>query len=388
MPQDTLNYPELALQIKQWANELGFADAAICDIDLSQYESQLQRWLDLGYHGEMSFMAEHGTKRSRPNELVPGTVRVIALKMHYLPPDAGFAKTLNDPNKAYISRYALGRDYHKLMRNRIKKLGQRISDHVSELGFRPFVDSAPVLERQLAEKAGLGFIGKHSLLIDKKAGSWFFLGELFIDIPLPVDDPENNESSQGECGKCVACITMCPTGAIVEPFVIDARKCISYLTIELKGAIPLEYRSAMGNRIYGCDDCQLICPWNRYGEITEEADFYAREQLKDKDLLSLFSWDEQTFLKHTEGSPIRRIGHQRWLRNIAIALGNAPYSEETVTALTEKLTLGDELVNEHIQWALAEQERKRSMIAVAIIPTEKKTQRLIRAVQKGLPRDA
>ena len=386
MPQDTLNYPELAQQIKQWACELGFADAAICDIDLHQHEAQLQRWLELGYHGEMSFMAEHGTKRSRPDELVPGTVRVIALKMHYLPPDAGFAKTLNAPHKAYISRYALGRDYHKLMRNRIKKLGQRISEHVEQLGFRPFVDSAPVLERQLAQKAGLGFIGKNSLLIDKKAGSWFFLGELFIDIPLPVDDPTRNESSHADCGNCVACMTMCPTGAIVEPYVVDARKCISYLTIELKGAIPIQYRQAMGNRIYGCDDCQLICPWNRYGEITAQTDFHAREQLKDQDLLSLFAWDEATFLKHTEGSPIRRIGHQRWLRNIAVALGNAPYDEQIVTALNNKLALGDELVNEHIRWALGEQERKQ--LTIDVIELDKKTQRLIRAVQKGLPRDA
>ncbi|WP_105264861.1 tRNA epoxyqueuosine(34) reductase QueG [Pseudoalteromonas sp. T1lg76] len=388
MPQDTINYPELAQQIKQWASELGFADAAICDIDLRQHEAQLQRWLDLGYHGEMNFMAEHGTKRSRPDELVPGTQRVISLKMHYLPPDAGFAKTLKDPNLAYISRYALGRDYHKLMRNRIKKLGERISEQVESLGFRPFVDSAPVLERQLAAKAGLGFTGKHSLIIDKQAGSWFFLGELFVDIPLPVDDPTERSASQGDCGNCVACMTMCPTGAIVEPFVVDARKCISYLTIELKGAIPEQYRQAMGNRIYGCDDCQLICPWNRYGQITAEQDFHARAQLRDKSLLALFAWDEATFLKNTEGSPIRRIGHQRWLRNIAVALGNAPYDQAIVQALEEQLDEVDDLVGEHIQWALAQQQRKAQAIEVKVISTQKKTQRLVRAVEKGLVRDA
>ncbi|WP_105214858.1 tRNA epoxyqueuosine(34) reductase QueG [Pseudoalteromonas sp. T1lg22] len=388
MPQDTINYPELAQQIKQWASELGFADAAICDIDLRQHEAQLRRWLDLGYHGEMNFMAEHGTKRSRPDELVPGTQRVISLKMHYLPPDAGFAKTLKDPNLAYISRYALGRDYHKLMRNRIKKLGERISEQVESLGFRPFVDSAPVLERQLAAKAGLGFTGKHSLIIDKQAGSWFFLGELFVDIPLPVDDPTERLASQGDCGNCVACMTMCPTGAIVEPFVVDARKCISYLTIELKGAIPEQYRQAMGNRIYGCDDCQLICPWNRYGQITAEQDFHARAQLRDKSLLALFAWDEATFLKNTEGSPIRRIGHQRWLRNIAVALGNAPYDQAIVQALEEQLDEVDDLVGEHIQWALAQQQRKAQAIEVKVISTQKKTQRLVRAVEKGLVRDA
>ncbi|WP_105187961.1 tRNA epoxyqueuosine(34) reductase QueG [Pseudoalteromonas sp. T1lg48] len=388
MPQDTINYPELAQQIKQWASELGFADAAICDIDLRQHEAQLQRWLDLGYHGEMNFMAEHGTKRSRPDELVPGTQRVISLKMHYLPPDAGFAKTLKDPNLAYISRYALGRDYHKLMRNRIKKLGQRISEQVENLGFRPFVDSAPVLERQLAAKAGLGFTGKHSLIIDKQAGSWFFLGELFVDIPLPVDDPAERQASLGDCGNCVACMTMCPTGAIVEPFVVDARKCISYLTIELKGAIPERYRQAMGNRIYGCDDCQLICPWNRYGQITAEQDFHARAQLRDQSLLTLFNWDEATFLKNTEGSPIRRIGHQRWLRNIAVALGNAPYDKTIVQALEARLSEVDELVSEHIHWALTQQQNKAQAIEVKVISTEKKTQRLIRAVEKGLVRDA
>ena len=371
------DYKQLALDIKKWALELGFSEAGITDIDLSKHEAQLQRWLDLGYHGEMDYMAAHGMKRARPEELVPGTVRVISVKMNYLPPDASFAKTLKNTDKAYISRYALGRDYHKLMRNRIKQLGQKIEQHVGQLGFRPFVDSAPVLERQLAEKAGLGWQGKHSLLINKEAGSWFFLGELFVDIPLPIDQPNEFEG----CGKCVACITLCPTGAIVEPYVVDARKCISYLTIELQGSIPEQYRPLLGNRIYGCDDCQLVCPWNRYGQITDEADFHPRKQLKDKDLLELFSWDETTFLKNTEGSPIRRIGHERWRRNIAVGLGNAQFKQTIVDALNATRDGSTDMVKEHIDWALAQQQTKQQTLL-------RKTARLIRIVEKGLPRDA
>ena len=373
----TPDYKQLALDIKRWGLELGFDEVGITDIDLSKHEAQLQRWLDLGYHGEMEYMAAHGMKRARPAELVPGTVRVISVKMNYLPPDASFAKSLKNNNKAYISRYALGRDYHKLMRNRIKQLGQKIEQHVDQLGFRPFVDSAPVLERQLAEKAGLGWRGKHSLLINKEAGSWFFLGELFVDIPLPIDKPNEFEG----CGKCVACITLCPTGAIVEPYVVDARKCISYLTIELQGSIPEQYRPLLGNRVYGCDDCQLVCPWNRYGQITDETDFHPRKQLKDKDLLELFSWDEATFLKNTEGSPIRRIGHERWRRNIAVGLGNAHFSQTIVDALTTTRTQSSAMVIEHIDWALQQQLSKQSQQL-------RKTARLIRIVEKGLPRDA
>ena len=373
----TPDYKQLALDIKKWALELGFSEAGITDIDLSKHEAQLQRWLDLGYHGEMEYMAAHGMKRARPAELVPGTVRVVSVKMNYLPPDASFAKTLKNTDKAYISRYALGRDYHKLMRNRIKQLGQKIEQHVDQLGFRPFVDSAPVLERQLAEKAGLGWQGKHSLLINKEAGSWFFLGELFVDIPLPIDKPNEFEG----CGKCVACITLCPTGAIVEPYVVDARKCISYLTIELQGSIPEQYRPLLGNRVYGCDDCQLVCPWNRYGQITDETDFHPRKQLKDKDLLELFSWDEATFLKNTEGSPIRRIGHERWRRNIAVGLGNAQFNQTIVDALTATRDDSTELVKEHIDWALEQQHSKQEKLL-------RKTARLIRIVEKGLPRDA
>ncbi|WP_372761309.1 tRNA epoxyqueuosine(34) reductase QueG [Pseudoalteromonas sp.] len=377
MSDATPNYEKLAQQIKQWGQALGFSEVGITDIDLSKHEAQLQRWLDAGYHGSMDYMAAHGMKRARPAELVPGTQRVISVKMNYLPPDAGFAKTLKNPEKAYISRYALGRDYHKLMRNRLKKLGQKIEQEIGGYGFRPFVDSAPVLERQLAEKAGLGWRGKHSLLINKQAGSWFFLGELFVDLPLPIDNPNEFEG----CGKCVACITLCPTGAIVEPYVVDARKCISYLTIELQGPIPEQYRPLLGNRVYGCDDCQLVCPWNRYGQLTDEADFHPRTQLKDQDLLALFSWDEATFLKNTEGSPIRRIGHERWLRNLAVGLGNAEFSPAIIHALEAKRLDCSELVLEHIEWALQQQnDKQREKL--------RKTARLIRIVEKGLPRDA
>ncbi|OHU89066.1 MULTISPECIES: tRNA epoxyqueuosine(34) reductase QueG [Pseudoalteromonas] len=377
MTTDSINYIELAEKIKQWGKALGFADVGITDIDLSAHEEQLQRWLDHSYHGDMEYMAAHGMKRARPDELVPGTQRVISVRMNYLPPDASFAKALANKSTAYISRYALGRDYHKVMRNRLKQLGQKISSEVEPLGYRPFVDSAPVLERQLAEKAGLGWRGKNSLLIQKQAGSWFFLGELFVDIPLPVDQKDPFEG----CGKCNACITLCPTGAIIEPYVVDARKCISYLTIELQGAIPEQYRSLIGNRIYGCDDCQLVCPWNRYGQLTKEQDFMARTQLKDRSLIELFMWDEATFLKVTEGNPIRRIGHQRWLRNLAVGLGNADYDESIVEALEKRLEDASDLVKEHINWALKQQSHKQQQ-------TQRKQARLIRIIEKGLPRDA
>ncbi|WP_419555133.1 tRNA epoxyqueuosine(34) reductase QueG [Pseudoalteromonas luteoviolacea] len=372
----TINYTELAEKIKCWGKELGFAEVGITDIDLSEHEKQLQRWLDLGYHGEMEYMAAHGMKRARPAELVPGTKSIVSVKMNYLPPDASFARALKNSTTAYISRYALGRDYHKVLRNRLKKLGQRIEQEVGQYGFRPFVDSAPVLERQIAEKAGLGWRGKNSLLIHKQAGSWFFLGELFVDLPLPADDKKVEEG----CGKCNACISLCPTGAIVEPYVVDARRCISYLTIELQGAIPEEFRPLLGNRIYGCDDCQLVCPWNRFGQLTEEADFHPRKTLKDRELLELFAWDEATFLKNTEGSPIRRIGHERWQRNLAVGLGNANYDAQIVTVLNEKLPHVSDLVQEHIQWAIDQQHLKQH--------DERKKARLIRIVEKGLPRDA
>ncbi len=376
----SIDYNALALQIKQWGKELGFQHVGICDVDLSQHEAQLQRWLDAGYHGDMDWMARHGMMRARPHELLPGTVRVISVRMNYLPPNAEFAQTLKNPDKAYISRYSLGRDYHKLIRNRLKKLGQNIEQVVGQFGHRPFVDSAPILERPLAEQSGLGWTGKHSLILSQEAGSWFFLGELLIDLPLPVDTAETNQ-----CGKCVACITSCPTGAIVEEGVVDARRCISYLTIEFDGVIPEEFREKIGNRIYGCDDCQLVCPFNRFSDITEEADYHCRDNLYQQDLLVLFDWNEAAFLKNTEGSAIRRIGHTQWLRNITIALGNAPYQPAIINALTEKLGL-NEMLDVHLEWALAQQQQKRAEVNLEILPT--KTKRLVRIIEKGLPRDA
>ena len=318
-------------------------------------------------------MARHGMMRARPHELLPGTLRVISVRLNYMPPDALIVSTMQDPNNAYISRYATGRDYHKMMRNRLKKLGQKIETQVEGLSARPFVDSAPVMERPLAEKAGLGWVGKHSLIINKDAGSFFFLGELLVNIPLPVSKPVEEN-----CGSCVACITICPTQAIVEPYVIDGRRCLSYITIEKFGEIPLEFRKPMGNRIYGCDDCQLICPWNKYTQASDEDDFRPRKDLHSPQLLELFSWSEVSFLKRTEGSPIRRIGHERWLRNIAVALGNAPYSLEIVQALEEKRKETSELVQEHIDWALEQQGEKNAMVS-------RKTKRMLNAVARGMP---
>ncbi|WP_312665123.1 tRNA epoxyqueuosine(34) reductase QueG [Pantoea sp. CTOTU49201] len=375
-----LDLQQLAQQIKQWGRDLGFQQVGICDTDLSAEEPKLQAWLDKQYHGEMDWMARHGMMRARPHELLPGTLRVISVRMNYLPAKAAFASTLKNPQLGYVSRYALGRDYHKVLRNRLKKLGEMIQAHCGELNFRPFVDSAPILERPIAAKAGLGWTGKHSLILNREAGSWFFLGELLIDLPLPVDQPQEEQ-----CGRCVACITICPTSAIVEPYVVDARRCISYLTIELEGAIPEEFRPLIGNRIYGCDDCQLICPWNRYGQLTDEDDFSPRAVLHAPPLTELFKWDEAKFLRITEGSAIRRIGHLRWLRNIAVALGNAPWTEENMAAL-ESRSGEHPLLDEHIEWAIAQQLQKRAAQAVEVQPAKK--QRLVRAVEKGLPRDA
>ncbi|ORM83365.1 tRNA epoxyqueuosine(34) reductase QueG [Pantoea deleyi] len=379
-----MSYPldlhQLAQQIKQWGAELGFQQVGITDTDLSAEEPRLQAWLDKQYHGEMEWMARHGMMRARPHELLPGTLRVISVRMNYLPAKAAFASTLKNPRLGYVSRYALGRDYHKVLRNRLKKLGEMIQEHCGALNFRPFVDSAPLLERPLAAKAGLGWTGKHSLILNREAGSWFFLGELLIDIPLPVDTPQPEQ-----CGRCVACMTICPTGAIVEPYVVDARRCISYLTIELEGAIPEAFRPLMGNRIYGCDDCQLICPWNRYGQLSDESDFSPRAALHAPELIDLFQWDETKFLRITEGSAIRRIGHLRWLRNIAVALGNAPWSADIMPVLERRLG-ESELLDEHIQWAIAQQQQKREQLVVDVQPAQQK--RLVRAVEKGLPRDA
>ena len=338
----------LAGNIKHWSAELGFQQAGIADVDLSQDEAHLRDWLAQGQHGRMEYMARHGDKRSRPAELQPGTLRVISVRMDYgTDDDAAAWNTLQDGTRAYVARYALGRDYHKLMRARLQKLADRISAEAGVFGYRVFVDSAPVLERALARNAGLGWIGKNACLINKGAGSWFFLGEIFTDLPLPLD-----EEASAHCGTCSRCIDICPTQAIVAPNRVDARRCISYLTIELKGSIPEEFRAAIGNRIFGCDDCQLVCPWNKFAKRFDEPDFRARNQLDEASLSDLFGWTESEFLARTEGSAIRRTGHENWLRNIAVALGNAPTTAVTIDALEARAGDPSDLVREHVAWAL------------------------------------
>jgi len=342
-------------QLHSRASELGFQQLEIGDIDLSNHETYFLNWLDKNFHGDMDYMARHGTKRSRPAELEPGTLRVISVRMDYFPPEAvSIRKILGNARLGYISRYALGRDYHKLIRNRLQKLASWMQSQIGDFGYRVFTDSAPILEKALAENAGLGWIGKHSNLLNREAGSWFFLGEIYTDLPLPT----STNPTVNHCGSCQACIDICPTQAIVEPYVVDARRCISYLTIELKDSIPLEFRKAMGNRIYGCDDCQLVCPWNRFSKPSAEQDFQVRHGLDAPQLLDLFAWNENDFLKNMEGSAIRRIGYMQWLRNIAIALGNAPYSETIIQALNHKRAAVTDMVQEHIDWALAEQSSK------------------------------
>jgi epoxyqueuosine reductase len=341
----------LANDIRRWGEGLGFQQIGFSDIDLRQAESRLARWLDKNFHGEMSYMSRHGAKRSRPELLVPGTLSVISARLDYLTDDQENAKALLDhPHKAYVSRYALGRDYHKVLRRRLRALARRIEERIKPLGYRIFVDSAPVLEKPLAEKAGLGWIGKHTNLIHQDAGSWFFLGELYTDIDLPADQPEPDH-----CGTCRACIDVCPTGAIVGPYELDARRCISYLTIELKGEIPIEYRKLIGNRIYGCDDCQLFCPWNKFAVRTDESDFAPRHELDAAELIDLFSWSEEAWLRKTEGSAIRRISYAQWLRNIAVALGNADRNAQIVEALRARQDSDWPMVNAHVQWALDQQ---------------------------------
>lgn len=345
----TPDYAALARRIKTWGKELGFAAVGIGGTELDADETRLLNWLAAGRHGEMDYMARHGTRRSRPAELVPGTLRVISLRMNYWPPQSRDAESiLADATLGFVSRYALGRDYHKLLRQRLQRLADRIEQDAGPFGYRAFTDSAPVLEKALAQQAGLGWIGKHTNLIDKDSGSWFFLGELYTDLPLPIDTAAANH-----CGTCHACIDACPTGAIVAPYELDARLCISYLTIELRGSIPEPLRPLIGNRIYGCDDCQLVCPWNRFATRTAEADFAPRHALDSAALVELFAWDEPEFLERTVGSAIRRIGHANWLRNIAVALGNAPTTPEIVAALQMRRDHPSELVREHVGWALA-----------------------------------
>lgn len=342
-----IDFKQLAIDIKDWGVELGFQEVSITDIDLSEYEHHLEEWIDRNYHGVMSYMADNHDKRCHPEQLVPGTIRVVCVRLDYALESDDSLYSMHNTGKAYVSRYARGRDYHKLIRKRLQKFARRIQDVAGPFGYRAFVDSAPVLERALAEKSGMGWIGKNTMLINKQAGSWFFLGELFTDLPLPVD-----EKVSDHCGSCSACLDICPTNAFIKPNLLDATRCISYLTIELRTSIPVEFRKPMGNRIYGCDDCQIVCPWNKFSKPTDEKDFTPRHNLDDAQLIDLFAWTEREFLKRTEGSAIRRIGYDCWLRNIAVALGNAPSSKEIVGVLKSRLNNVSAMVNEHIEWAL------------------------------------
>lgn len=338
----------LKADIVRWGAELGFQQVGVSDIDLAEAEARLDEWLASEHHGLMHYMHKHGNKRSRPEQLVTGTVRIISVRMDYLPNDQDVAQALLDHESiAYVSRYALGRDYHKVLRRRLQQLATRIEQHIGEFGYRVFVDSGPVLEKAIAQKAGIGWIGKHTNVINKDAGSWFFLGELYTDLPLPVD-----QAATGHCGTCRACIDVCPTDAIIAPYKLDARRCISYLTIELRESIPVEFRKAIGNRIYGCDDCQLYCPWNKFAEPTAEADFAPRHGLDSAELTDLFSWSEAKWLERTAGSSIRRIGYKCWLRNIAVALGNAATTPAVVAGLESRRNSESALVAEHVEWAL------------------------------------
>jgi len=344
---------QLSQAIKIQAEVLGFQQCAISDVDLTQSEPHLKDWLEKNYHGEMHYMAAHGNKRSRPTELLPGTLRSINLRLDYLKEDipvgTEIIENLQNQNKAYIARYALGRDYHKLIRKRLASLAKFVEGEIGSFNYRVFVDSAPVLERALAEKSGIGWVGKNTMILNRKAGSWFFLAEIFTDLPLPIDHPTTSH-----CGSCTACMDLCPTKAFVSAKHLDARKCISYLTIEHKSSIPKELRKPMGNRVFGCDDCQLVCPWNRYAQQSPEGDFNVRNKLNDAELTTLFSWTESEFLKNTAGSPIRRIGYERWLRNLAVGLGNAQTTKAVVCALQSKANYPSALVQEHVQWAIAQ----------------------------------
>ena len=349
----------LTARIREWGSELGFQQVGIAGCEIGEAETRLMEWLARGWHGDMDYMAAHGTRRSRPRELVPGTLRVISVRMNYFPQEARDSwEVINDGSSAYVARYAVGRDYHKVLRGRLQKLCDRIADDLQRadtlsthparpFSYRVFTDSAPVMEVELAAKAGIGWRGKHTLLLNREAGSWFFLGEIYTNLPLPVDEPQPDH-----CGTCRRCIDVCPTGAIVAPYQLDARRCISYLTIEHKGEIPEELRPLMGNRIYGCDDCQLVCPWNRFAQKADVEDFSVRNQLDAAALTELFAWSEEEFERRLEGSAIRRIGHERWLRNLAVGLGNAPTSAAVVAALEARRDHPSALVRSHVAWAL------------------------------------
>ncbi len=349
--KSAVDYAMLAAAIKAWGRELGFGAVGVADCDLAIAEKRLADWLAKGFHGEMDYMARHGTRRSRPQELVPGTLRVISVRLDYQhQADAGAEAwgVIADADKAYIARYALGRDYHKVLRGRLQTLADRIQAELGAFGHRVFVDSAPVMEVEIATRAGLGWRGKHTLLLSREAGSLFFLGEIYTDLPLPIDVPLAEH-----CGSCTACIDVCPTQAIVGPRELDARRCISYLTIELKGSIPVALRPLIGNRVYGCDDCQLVCPWNKYAQVSAEPDFRVRHGLDNAQLADLFAWTEREFLERTAGSAIHRIGYERWSRNLAVGLGNAPSGEVTLRALRSRAEDPSALVREHVAWALA-----------------------------------
>lgn len=352
---------DLKALIQQWSEEAGFQQMGITDVDLTDHERNLSQWLNNEYAGEMQYMSAHGTRRSRPAELIPGTERVICFRLDYLPPDLSDPRDLiASDSKAYIARYSLGRDYHKVIRGKLKKIWQKIETYLAEHQLAPaqgrvFTDSAPVLEKALAEKAGLGWIGKNTLLLNRDAGSWFFLGEIYTNLPLPLDAP----NASHHCGTCRACLEVCPTKAFPAPYQLDARKCISYLTIEHKGVIAEEYREAMGNRIFGCDDCQIFCPWNKFANFSQETDFKPRNNFSEPELLELYTWSEAEFLQRTEGSAIRRTGYSGWLRNLSIALGNCAYSPAIVSALEQKALTANDLVKEHITWAINTQKKKQ-----------------------------
>ena len=341
----------LTANIKAWGQTFGFQQIGISGIDLQQHGQYLQNWLNKGFHGDLHYMAAHGEKRWRPELLVENTQSIISVRMDYLNHKPAPRSVPHYPQQGVIARYAQGRDYHKTLRKRLQQFAEKIKFEVNDIGYRAFVDSAPILERAIAEQAGLGWIGKNTMLINKQAGSFFFLGELFTNLPLIPDQPVNHH-----CGSCTACIDICPTQAIVAPYQLDARLCISYLTIEYNGSIPIELRPLIGNRIFGCDDCQLICPWNRYAKLSAEDDFKARHGLDNLSLLALFAWDEATYLHKTEGSPIRRIGYEGFMRNIAIGLGNAPFDKQIVQALHHKKQNMSILVQEHIDWAINRQK--------------------------------
>ncbi len=362
MTNALLNVDQLARNIHQWAIDLGFSKVGISSGELAAEAGDLEQWLALGYHGSMHYMSAHGSKRYRPWELEPGTVSVISATMNYLPGrqdervDAcaqDMEQALSDPRRAYIARYALGRDYHKVLRSRLLKLARKIAAAVKPCNYRVFSDSAPVLEKPLARRAGLGWIGKHTNLINRDQGSWFFIGEIYTDLPLPCDTPQVSD----HCGSCTSCITACPTRAIVAPYRLDARRCISYLTIENKKAIPTTLRSLIGNRVFGCDDCQIVCPWNRYARSSTLPDFDVRHGLNSAELLDLFAWDEANFLARTEGSALRRLSYDQWLRNLAVGLGNAPPDRKVITALRQKAAETNAAIpREHMEWAIARQK--------------------------------